>query len=350
MRKFQHWLEPKTPAELEQMAQEARRLTQAHFGKTVRLYAPLYLSNECVNVCQYCGFSREHTIRRLTLTSEQVETEARHLVKEGFRSILLVAGEHPKWISENYLAECLARIRPLAPSLALEVGPMDTDGYRMMVKAGAEALTIYQETYNTKRYAELHPAGPKKDFDWRLECPERAAEAGMRRIGVGALFGLSDWREEALALAAHTEYLLKTCWRTFLTVSLPRIRPAAGDFTPPHPISNREMVHLICALRLAFPQIGIVLSTRESAQFRDALLPLGITHMSAGSNTEPGGYTGINSGEQTTGGAPEKNQPETGEQFHIADERPAAAFAEQLKKLGYDPVWKDWDQGLNAMP
>jgi 2-iminoacetate synthase len=340
---------------LEGLAAQAYRLTRQHYGKTMRLFAPLYLSNECINNCKYCGFSRDNPILRVTLTVDQVERETRYLVKEGFRNLLLVAGEHPKFVSEGYLEECIRRIHPLIPSVSLEVGPMETAEYVPLVKAGAEGLVVYQETYDRESYAELHTAGPKKNFDWRLECPERAYAAGFRRIGIGALFGLSDWKQEAIALAAHAEYLLKHCWKSSLTVSFPRMRPAAGEFEPRVVLSDRELTRLICAFRVIFPQVGLVLSTREPAKLRDGLMPLGITLMSAGSHTEPGGYTGAGQ-EQLHRTEKGKRVPLISsegeyatEQFAISDQRPAALVVQKLKELGLDPVWKDWDAALGGV-
>jgi 2-iminoacetate synthase len=222
-----------------------------------------------------------------------------------------------------------------------------------VVKAGAEGLVVYQETYHRETYAEMHTFGPKKDYDWRLDCPERAYAAGFRRIGVAPLFGLWDWREEATSLALHAEHLLKTCWKAHLTVSLPRLRPAAGDFQPRSFIPDREFVQLVCALRITFPQVGIVLSTREPASLRDALIPLGITMMSAGSHTEPGGYTGQgrDSLHHTVRGKKVDlaiQPPDTNatEQFAIADERSADDIAALLRRKGFEPVWKDWDKAI----
>jgi 2-iminoacetate synthase len=354
LRQFEDLIAPKTGPELEAMAEEAQRLTRQFFGRTMRMFAPLYVSNECVNICKYCGFSRDNPILRVTLAVDQVEAEARHLVAEGFRSILLVAGEHPKFVSEDYLEQCLNRLRPFVPSLSLEVGPMETEDYLPLVQAGAEGLVVYQETYDRAAYAEMHTAGPKKDFDWRLECPERAYAAGFKRLGIAPLFGLAPWRDEARALAAHAEFLLKHCWKSFLTISFPRLRPAAGEFEPRHAFTDRDLTQLICALRICFPQVGQVLSTREPAALRDALLPLGITMISAGSHTEPGGYTGAGQDRlhRTEKGRAvpliesEGEFARATEQFHIADERTPAQMAARLRELGLEPVWKDWDQSL----
>ncbi len=357
LRRFAALLEPKTDAQLEALARESAAVTRRHFGKTIRLFAPLYLSNECINNCAYCGFSRDNAILRVTLDVAAVVKEARHLAAEGFRNILLVAGEHPKFVSNGYVERCVRALVPEIPSIALEIAPMETAEYVPLVAAGAEGLVVYQETYDREIYAAMHTAGPKKNYDWRLACPERAYAAGFRRIGVGALFGLAEWRGEALALAAHLDHLLRTCWRAQFTVSLPRLQPCAGSFEPPHALPNREFVQLICALRVCFPQVGLVLSTREPAPLRDALVPLGITLMSAGSHTEPGGYTGQGREDLhlTVRGkmlAPADSDAEgaTG-QFEISDTRSAEEVAAVLRARGFEPVWKDWDRGiLDALP
>ncbi len=353
LRRFADLLAPKSDAELEAMAQQAHQATLAHFGKAMRLFAPIYLSNECINTCQYCGFSRDNPIVRVTLEVEQLKREVRHLTAEGFRNLLLVAGEHPKFISNGYLEACIRAIAKEVPAVSLEVAPMETEEYRPMVEAGAEGLIVYQETYHPATYAELHVSGPKKNFAWRLECPERAYAAGFRRIGIGALFGLWEWRQEALATAAHLEYLLKHCWKAQFTVSYPRIRPAAGGFQPRFSLPDREFVQLICATRICFPQVGIILSTRESPALRDALIPLGITMMSAGSHTEPGGYTGQGKealhrtirGRQIALENRSEDDTATG-QFEISDSRSPAEIAALLRSQGYEPVWKDWDAAI----
>jgi 2-iminoacetate synthase len=260
-------------------------------------------------------------------------------------------------VSGDYLADCVCALKPDFSSIAIEVAPMETKDYLPIVEAGAEGLVVYQETYNRGVYAELHTAGPKRDFKFRLDTPERGYEAGFRRIGIGALFGLSRWRDEAIALAAHLEYLFKCCWQAQITVSLPRLRPAAGGFRPLFTMSDRELAQLVCALRITFPQVGIVLSTREKASLRDALVSLGVTMMSAGSHTEPGGYTrqGGEHLHRTVRGrivAPEfqdgEDQLATG-QFEISDERSPVEIANVLRRRGLEPVWKDWDQALSGV-
>jgi len=352
--RFEHLLTEKSDQELEAMAQISRAFTLQNFGRTMRLFAPLYLSNECINNCRYCGFSRDNPILRVTLDVDEVVAEARHLARQGFRQILLVAGEHPKFVSQDYLAKCVQALQRDFPSISIEVGPMETEDYLAIVEAGAEGLVVYQETYNRAVYAEMHTAGPKRDFNFRLDCAERGYRAGFRRLGIGVLFGLSAWQEEMVALAAHLEYLLKHCWQAQITVSLPRLRPAAGGFRPLFSMTDRELAQLVCALRITFPQVGIVLSTRERASLRDSLLSLGVTMMSAGSHTEPGGYTrqGGEHLHRTVRGrilAPEfqdgEDQLATG-QFEISDERSPAEVAAVLRQRGFEPVWKDWDQAL----
>lgn len=354
MEKFWGLLETKTPSQLEAMAREARTVTRRNFGRTMRLFAPLYVSNECVNNCQYCGFSRDNpNILRVTLTVEQVVREARHLAAQGFRNILLVAGEHPRFVSDGYLEACIRAIRDFVPTIAIEVGPMEAPEYARMVEAGCEGLVVYQETYDRPLYAEMHTAGPKRDFDWRLACPERGYEGGFRRIGIGALFGLSDWRLEALRLAAHLEHLYKHCWKSTFTVAFPRLRPAAGGFHPRTDFPDWALVQTLTAFRLTFPEVGIVLSTREPARLRDALAPLGVTSMSAGSHTEPGGYTGAGSedlhltvrGRRVDLERRAEDARAEG-QFGIADERSPAEVAAMLQRQGLDPVWKDWDAAI----
>ncbi len=359
MRRFQQLISEETGSSLETLARQSQQTTRRNFGKTMRLFAPLYVSNECVNNCKYCGFSRDAAIFRTTLTVDQVVTEARHLHGLGFRNILLVAGEHPKFVSDGYLQKCLDALKPFIPTLALEVGPMEDDQYTEIVDHGAEGLVVYQETYHRETYQKLHTAGPKKNFDWRLDCPERAYAGGFRRIGIGALFGLADWKYEALALCAHLEYLYKHCWKAQFTIAFPRMRPYAGnyEYEPDAALylPDRAFVRLIAVFRLLFPQVGIVVSTREPAPLRDAIATLGVTHMSAGAKTEPGGYTGAGSDDLhlTVKGRRVELQGKSGcekatEQFQIHDTRSPADIATMLRSQNLDPVWKDWDESLLA--
>jgi 2-iminoacetate synthase len=357
MRRFSQLVCEETGGPLEALARRSQQTTRRHFGKTMRLFAPLYVSNECVNNCKYCGFSRDAAILRTTLTVAQVVTEARHLHGLGFRNLLLVAGEHPKFVSDGYLQKCLDALKPFIPTLALEVGPMEDEQYAEIVGHGAEGLVVYQETYHRETYQQLHTAGPKKNFDWRLNCPERAYAGGFRRIGIGALFGLANWKFEALALCAHLEYLYKHGWKAQFTVAFPRMRPYAGNYEyQPDPelyLPDKDFVRLIAVFRLLFPQVGIVVSTREPAPLRDAIATLGVTHMSAGARTEPGGYTGAGSDDLhlTVKGRRVELTEKSGcekatEQFQINDTRSPAEVATMLRGLNLDPVWKDWDESL----
>ena len=360
---FANLISPAAMELLEHLGRRSRAMTQQRFGKVIRLFAPLYLSNECINNCNYCGFSRDNPILRVTLSLDEVRQEAQELKKQGFRNILLVAGEHPKFVSNNYLRDCIAALHADWPGISLEVGPMEIEDYRPLVAVGADGLVVYQETYDRKVYAEMHTAGPKRNFNWRLETPERAYAAGFRRLGISPLYGLADWRLEAISAAAHADYLLRNCWKAALTISTVRIRPCAGEFQPLTHITDRELAQLICALRIMFPDVGIVLSTRENPKLRDGLVQLGVTMMSAGARTEPGGYTGAGRDKihqtvrgkivELASGASEWAPPEghptaaTG-QFNIADERSPGEVAERIRKLGYEPVWKDWDAALTA--
>ncbi len=357
---FATLLSPAAGAQLEELCVQSQQRTRQRFGRVIRLFAPLYVSNECINNCAYCGFSRDNPIMRVTLTVPEVVCEARSLADQGFRNLLLVAGEHPRFVAQGYLADCVRALHTFIPSISLEVGPMETPEYEPLVAAGAEGLVVYQETYDRSVYERLHTAGPKRNFEWRLECPERAYAAGFRRLGIAALFGLADWRSEAIAVAAHALYLLKHCWKAQITVSLPRLRPCAGEFQPLTTVRDRELVQMVAAFRLLLPDVGLVLSTREPATLRDGLLPLGITHASAGSHTEPGGYTGAgrNQVHQTVRGRILDLAPGSSEwagtarttqatgQFEIADARSPAEIAGVIRGLGCEPVWKDWDVGL----
>ncbi|MEZ4599966.1 MAG: 2-iminoacetate synthase ThiH [Syntrophotaleaceae bacterium] len=328
-------LSPAAGAYLEPLAQKSHRLTQRRFGKTIQLYAPLYLSNECTNSCLYCGFNAANQVARRTLTLEQIEAEAKILAGRGFRHVLLLTGEAPRAVDDAYVAAAIRRVRALFSSIGLEVYPMDEAGYRQMVEAGADSLTVYQETYDRELYAHLHPSGRKRDFNWRLETPDRGGAAGLRTIGIGALLGLGDWRREGFYVGLHARHLARTWWRSRVSVSFPRIRPADGGFSPLQPVSDAALVQLICALRLWLPDAGLTLSTRESAQLRDHLLPLGITQLSAGSSTAPGGY-----GHAADGS----------EQFVIDDDRDAHQICAMLRTKGYEPVWKDWDGAFRSNP
>jgi 2-iminoacetate synthase len=313
---------------LEELAVAARDATLARFGRARTLFAPLYVSNECVSVCTYCGFSADNEVARRTLSVEEVVAECRELAARGFRHVLLVAGEHARIVSKDYLVECVAAVSGFMASVSVEVQVWDEPTYVRLVNAGADGVVVYQEAYDRSTYAAVHLLGKKRNYDWRLAAPDRAAAAGARKLGVGALLGLhDDWRAEALAVAAHARALMHRWWRAEVSVAVPRLRPAAGGYEPHDPVDDRAFTQLICALRLVLPDAGITLSTREPAELRDALVPLGVTTLSAGSHTEPGGYAAESDAEP---------------QFEISDSRTPAEVAAKLKAMGYDPVWKDW--------
>lgn len=333
LRGFLALISPAAAPHLEKMAHRAMRITRERFGRTVGLYAPLYLSNFCLNSCVYCGFNKANELRRTTLAPADIAAEARILWDQGFRNILLVSGEDARAVSMDYLKTAVDAVHGLFPAVSLEIYPLETGEYAELFARGVEGVTIYQETYNPGIYASMHPAGRKRDFARRLDTPDRAGMAGARRVGLGALLGLGPWRYEAAALALHSSWLKKKYWQTAVSVSFPRLRRAAGGFVPPCPMTDRELVQMATALRIFDPDMGLVLSTRESESFRNGLAPICISMMSAGSKTEPGGYS---------------KPGEAGEQFAVEDRRTPAQVAEMLEKSGLDPVWKDWDAGFTG--
>ena len=315
---------------LEEMARLAHRLTVQRFGRTIRLYSPLYLSNFCTNSCRYCGFNSSATFERTRLTIDQTLREADIIASEGFSDILLVSSEDRGFVSIEYLAELAGKLRDKFSFISIEVYGMTAEEYRRLFEAGIEGVTLYQETYNRRAYRYYHPTGPKADYDNRLTAPDRMAAAGMREIGLGALLGLTDWRTETLALAEHAHYLMKHYWQSHVSFSFPRLRPAfdvdRSQFE--HLLTDKDLTQMITALRLCFADAGLVLSTRERAALRDNLINLGITKMSAGSKTNPGGYSGCS---DSIG------------QFEVDDTRTPAQVAAMIKQQGLEPVWKDWD-------
>jgi len=318
---------------IEQMAQIAHQLTLQRFGKTVRLYAPLYVSNFCVNDCVYCGFNKSHKFPRIRLTIEQALAEAETIAKEGFKDLLLVSSEDKKIITVDYLAELASKLRPKFSSLSVEIYQMSADEYAKLFAAGIEGVTLYQETYDRETYRKYHPAGPKANYGYRLSAADSFGQAGMREIGLGALLGLDDWRLETLALAEHAHYLMKRYWKSRVSFSFPRLRPAKDvDSAQFNLLSDKNLVQMILALRLCFADAGMTISTREPAHLRDQLVKLGITRMSAGSKTNPGGYS---------------THADSVGQFDIDDSRSPAQIAAMLKQSGLEPVWKDWDSAFS---
>lgn len=327
---FAALISPAAAPRLEDLAQAAHELTVRRFGRAMRLYAPIYLSNECVSGCTYCGFSRANQVTRRTLTIEEADAEAQELARRGFRHILLVAGEQPRIASAGYLERACRTLAPTVPEISIETQVWDTDTYASLVAAGCDGVVVYQETYDREIYRQVHPLGMKRHYAWRLAALDRAAAAGMRRLGLASLIGLHpDWRWDAIAVAAHARALIRRWWRCEVAVSAPRIQAAAGEVQPNHPISDRDFVQYLCALRLTLPDVGLTLSTREAPALRDGLMRLGITAMSAGSHTEPGGYA-----------APSDSEP----QFAVGDRRSPEEVVAALRSTGYDPVWKDWER------
>jgi 2-iminoacetate synthase len=316
---------------LEEMAREARRLTLERFGNTIQLYIPLYLSNHCTNSCVYCGFNHGNKFQRVTLTLAEIAAECAVISGWGFKHILLVSGEAPAITNAAYYEEVIRSIRDTFSQISIEVQPLKQEEYARLVAAGLDCVCVYQETYNEQRYPLYHPSGRKANYRYRLETPDRAALAGVHKIGIGALLGLEEWRVDAFFTALHLKYLETTYWRGRYSISLPRLRPHAGAFTPDHPISDREMVQLLCAYRLLSPDVEISISTRESRSFRDHVMLLGATSMSAGSSTEPGGYV-----------TPRAKL----EQFAINDSRTPPEMVSSIRSHGYEPVWKDWDSWM----
>ncbi len=322
-------LSPAADPFLTRMAARSRELTRVRFGRITQLYAPLYLSNYCINRCQYCGFSADNRIPRRALSLEEAESEAEILRQRGFQHILLVSGEAPGRLGVDYLEQVARRLRDKFASLSIEVQPLGTGDYSRLFRSGITGVAIYQETYDRQLYSRVHLAGPKCDFDHRLRTPARAAAAGMREIGIGALLGLADWRCEGIALGMHLAWLRKHFWQTGFTVSFPRLRPAAGEFAPLQEVSEKNLSQLIFALRIFDPDVGLILSTREEQRYRDGMLGLGPTRYSAGSCTAPGGYA---SGDHD------------GEQFSIGDRRSVEEVCAAIRDRGFDPVSKDWDR------
>jgi 2-iminoacetate synthase len=324
---FAALLSPAAAPRLEDMAQAAHQRTVERFGRTMRLFAPLYLSNACANVCTYCGFSAHNRIRRKVLNDAEILAEARALRSHGFDSVLLVTGETGR-VGREYLSNALRLLRPHFSGLWIEVQPLPQEDYAALAADGLSAVLVYQETYDEAAYARHHLSGPKSDIAWRLGTPDRIGLAGIKKIGLGALFGLSDWRADAWFTGLHLRHVETVHWKTKTSISFPRLRPHEGADVPVTPFIERDLVQAACAFRLLSPETELSLSTRESEAFRNSALRLGFTSMSAGSRTNPGGYA---------------SAPESLEQFEIDDSRSPAQVAAFLRSQGYEAVWKDWD-------
>lgn len=324
-------LAPQAQNHLENMAQRAHALTERSFGKTIQLYTPLYLSNYCDNSCLYCGFNLNSGIKRRLLSLEEVEKEAQFICALGLKHILILTGESPSMSPVSYIKDCVEILKNYFSSISIEVYPLAEDEYAQLVSQGVDGLTIYQETYDEALYAKMHTKGPKKDYKFRLEAPERGAKAKMRTVSIGALLGLGDWRREAFFLGLHAKYLQDNFPDVEVGISVPRIQPQGGDFKPVNQVSDKNIVQIILALRIFLPRLGITVSTREDAKFRENLLPLGVTRMSAGSSTSVGGH--IFYGQESA----------LPSQFEIQDQRGVSEIKTMLQDRGYQPVFKDWE-------
>ena len=325
-------LSPAAAPFLEEMAALSHRLTVARFGRTMQLYAPMYLTNVCANICSYCGFSAQNRIPRKALDDAEILADGKAVAAFGFDHLLLVTGESSRY-GFDYLQNAFRLLRPHFSSLSMEVQPLEEAEYAALTAEGLSAVLVYQETYDPVAYPKHHIKGPKADMAYRLATPDRLGRAGVKKIGLGALYGLSDWRAESWFLGLHLQYMEKHYWRTRYSLSFPRLRPHEGNEIPVTPFNERELVQAACAFRLFSQEIELSLSTRESPHFRNHAYQLGFTSMSAGSRTNPGGYA---------------SEPESLEQFAINDDRPPAEVAAFLKSVGYEPVWKDWDASYDG--
>ena len=328
-------LSPHGQAQLERLAREAQRLTRWHFGRAVSLYAPLYLSNVCGADCTYCGYAVRsgNRERRVTLTPEQIHAECAALAKRGFQHVLLLTGEARRAVPVRYIADAVAIAREYFPSVSVEIYSLDTADYETLCARGLEGVTIYMETYHRPTYGEVHLLGEKADYDYRLGALERAGHAGARKLNIGVLLGLFDWRVDVFWLALHGRYLQRACWQSAVNLSFPRLQHVPDRFHIPALVSDRQLVQLMLALRLFLPEAGFNLSTRETPTLRDRLIPLGVTAVSAGSSTRPGGYGTY--GEEVL------------EQFALEDFRTPDEVAAAIRTAGYDPVWKDFDRAFD---
>ncbi|RBW68364.1 2-iminoacetate synthase ThiH [Bacillus taeanensis] len=320
-------LSPAAEAYLEEMAVKAHNLTVQHFGSVMQLFSPLYLSDYCVNQCKYCSFSIENQFERKRLTMDEVEGEAKAIAARGIRHVILLTGESRRYTPISYFKESVGVFKNYFDSLSIEVQPLTVGEYKEVIAAGIDGLTVFQEVYNEDIYKEIHLKGPKRNYHFRLNAPERGCQAGMRTVTIGALLGLDDWRKEAFFTGLHAAYLQNKYLETVIGVALPRIKPHLGSFQPNVHVLDKHLVQYMLALRLFLPRIGMTLSTREAPKLRDHLIPLGITQMSAGSSTAVGGYA---------------EEEEGNSQFEISDERSVDEIKSLLKQKGYQPVFKDW--------
>lgn len=327
---FMALISPAASPYLEEMAQLAHKYTLERFGRTISMYIPMYVSNLCTNFCVYCGFNHDNPFKRTVLTMEQVKNECEAIKKLGpFENLLIVSGEAPATCGVEYFENVLRTCRPYFHNLTMEVQPMKAEDYERLTHAGLNGVVCFQETYNRDRYKCYHPKGMKSFYAWRLNGYDRMGQAGVHKIGMGVLIGLEDWRADVTMMARHLRYLQKKYWRTRYSVNFPRMCPSESGFQPNVVMTDRELAQLTMAFRLFDHDVDISYSTRENPQFRANMMRLGVTSMSAGSQTEPGGYA---------------TSPDALEQFAVTDSRTPEAVAASIREGGYDVVWKDWDQ------
>ena len=331
---FMALVSPAADKYLEQMARLSRMYTRERFGKTINMFIPIYITNSCANSCVYCGFHVQNKMPRTILTEEEIVREYQAIKKLGpFDNLLVLTGENPAKAGVDYIARALDLAKPYFNNLQIEVMPLATDDYAKLRRHGLNGVICFQETYNEARYKVYHPRGPKSNYEWRLNGYDRMGQAGVHKIGMGALIGLEDWRTEVTMMAYHLRYLEKTYWRTQYSVNFPRMRRAEnGGFQPNVEMTDRELAQVTFAMRIFDHDVDISYSTREPANIRDHMASLGVTTMSAESKTEPGGYY---------------TYPQALEQFHVSDERTAVEIEKALKALGREPVWKDWDASFD---
>lgn len=327
---FMVLISPAASAFLEEMAQLSYRFTRERFGNTISMYIPMYVSNACTNKCVYCGFNHDNPFTRTILTMDQIENECKAIKKLApFDNLLLVSGEYPSLCGVEYLEKALHICRPYFNNLSIEVQPMRTEFYERLTHSGLNGVVCFQETYHREAYRKYHPRGMKSHYAWRLNGFDRMGQAGLHKIGMGVLIGLEDWRVDVTMMARHLRYLQRKYWRTRYSVNFPRMRPSESGYQPNVVMTDRELAQLTMAFRIFDHDVDISYSTRENPAFRDNMMRLGVTSMSAGSRTEPGGYC---------------STPEALEQFEVSDERTPAQVAEAIKAGGFEPVWKDWDE------
>jgi len=327
---FLSLLSPAAECYLEEMAEKAHEITLRNFGRTIQLYTPMYLSNHCENECVYCGFSAKNDIERRMLTLGEVGSEAESIASTGLKHILVLTGESRKMSPPGYIKDCIKVLKRYFSSIAIEIYPLTEDEYREAVAEGVDGLTIYQEVYDEDIYYAMHPGGPKRDYNFRLDAPERGSRAGMRSVNLGVLLGLDDWRREVFLMGLHAKYLQDRHPEAEIGISLPRLRPHSGSFNAPYSVKDRDIVRMILALRLFLPRLGITISTREDPAFRENLIGLGVTRMSAGSTTVVGGRTAARRGDAHPS------------QFEILDWRSVEEIKKVLESKGYQGVLKDW--------